>query len=423
MKKVVILSHNMHRDRMFDIMLSQELNNRMQPTWVRRYLDNDRKAICTIKPHIVILPEIRCEYTRDLAMELKSWGVQVVVKMCEVGITEESLPHIKDDYRRAIFGNWPVNHCADMVLVWGPKTKKLICQYGSYDGSKVHAVGGMAFDQYSHMKPDIPRPKTDKKIVLFATGFAYADRNPEYSVPEALTTDSLHGDIVQADRDGREKWFKMISAFCEKYSDEWHIQIKPHGGEYYTVYHSAFKDKAQVFGDMSGHESLIHPDVVVHAGSTLAYEAHLLNKPAFNYANVCQDVIVSKISPCFDDADEFFKAFDAAELGKSNANPEIIKNLETNYYGPVDGKAYLRSADLVLSLPANRPMVPDMWKPMMETKYPSKEVVPRAMVWPCGGCGNVFYVTNEHREMAKCPFCGIACVKKVVIPSTGAAQT
>jgi surface carbohydrate biosynthesis protein len=409
-KKVLILTHNHGRDVFFDKLLEQELSNRGHKTWLRGYLKGDKAAVCAIKPDIVVLPEIRCEYTRDFAYQLKQWGVQVVVRLCEVAITEDSIPKISDAYRRAIFGNWPANHCADLVLAWGAKTKKLLSQYGSFSSEKIHAIGGIAFDQYiGKPLPPIVERNDDKERIMFCTGFAYADRNQEYSMPEALPEDPLHSELVQTDRASRSKYIDMVKWFISKHSDKYHIEVKPHAGEKELVYKKMLGDSV-VLNAMTGFQALYNAEYFVHAGSTMAFEAHLVNRPAFSFSNVCQDVVVSKISPSFDTKEKLFKAIEKTPSGKSNANPEIISRL-AEYYGPVDGNAYIRAADLIDSMPRNTTSVPDVYPKASSPRYLTGDVIIDMMQWSCEGCHNAYFVKSRHREMVKCPYCGIANVR------------
>jgi len=69
MKKVLILSHIPMRDEIVDNLIGNELS-KDHMVWVASILQNPRQVICTVKPDIVLLPEIRLEFTRDLARYL-----------------------------------------------------------------------------------------------------------------------------------------------------------------------------------------------------------------------------------------------------------------------------------------------------------------------------------------------------------------
>jgi surface carbohydrate biosynthesis protein len=413
MKKILMLLHMPGRDSGFDSMLAHELKTRGHMVWLKQFLTLDRQSICIIKPDILYVPEIRNEYTRDICNLVRQWGAQVVIKLCEFTITEESIPFISEEYKNAIFGNINFNPSCDLVLGWGKKSVELVRKYCPVSAEKVVPCGGIAFDQY--FTPIPPMERKPEKSIMFATGFAYADRSPVYSVPEAKHGEAIHRQFVESDRTGRSEWIKMIRAFLadERFKD-WFIYIKPHAGEKQQIYDTIFRERvAHVSPIMPAFAILETVDVLIHAGSTMGYEAHLRNKPAFNYFNNCQDRIVAAISPNHNCTSDLFNAIETVELGKSNANPEIIKNMDDNYYGPVDGKAYIRAADAIELLPPCNPNIPDAWPPMTQFRYPDKDVLQTCHQWRCDGCNNIYYVTAE-REMVKCPYCGIANVRIVV---------
>lgn len=410
MKKLIVFTHNPVRDPVTDDCLCVALRRRGHVVFRRNFLSDDKNMILCIKPHIVVLPEIRCEYTLDLAKQCKAWGCQIVVRPCEVGISEESVGAISEDYRRAIFGNWPVNDTIDLMLMWGPKMQELFCKHGGIDPAKTAVVGGLAFDQFFlPPPPDVPQ-RTDKRRVLFATGFAYADRNPQYSVPEARAEDPIHADMVRIDSSVRAKWFEAIRRFCNDRSDEWEIWVKLHPGEKEEVYREVLKDLPVVYcPPLPAVRALRYVDVVVHAGSTMAFEAHLMDKPAFNFHNVCQDKVVAAISPQVEDYEGLISGLDHTP-SESNADPAMIEKLTSLYYGTCDGKASERAAEAISKLPDNTPEVPDHWPAFTQMKYMTDCVIPNVEMWECRACQNRYYIRGP-REMVKCPYCGIANVK------------
>ncbi len=418
MKKIIVYTHNPVRDSIVDDCLVAALRKEGHMVWKRTYLDRDKDAVVMIKPDLVIMSEIRCEYSIDFTKQCKQWGIQVVVRPCEVGISAESIPGIKEDYRRAIFGeNWPANNCIDLMLCWGPKMKDLFVEYGGVDKEKMVVVGGIAFDPFFLPPPPQDIKRTEKKRVMFATGFAYADRNPQYSVPEARPEDDVHKDMVETDSKARSQWFKMIKQFWSEHGNDWEIYVKIHPGERPAVYAAVLKDTV-VFcpPKVPSVAALQHFDIVVHAGSTLAYETHLLKKPAINLLNVCQDVIVSKISPNVTTFEELAEAIKTTPFDQSNADEAIIETLERDYYGIADGKASERAAKEISKLPdLGLTAIPDTWPQNTEMKYMTSCILKDVEVWYCKGCETRYNVQGP-REMVKCPCCGIANVKMPIPP-------
>lgn len=411
MKKILFFTHNPYRDSLSDNLVNNALREAGHEVWSRGYLQNDKQMITCIKPDVVVLPEIRCEYTLDLAKQLKAWGCKVVVKMCEVGITRESIPHISLEYQKAIFGNFPFTDHIDLMLGWGPEMCRLQIGYANVPEVKIAPVGGLQFDQYflSPPPPQFTMPNY-KPNVLFATGFAYAERNKEYAMPEAMPGDKIHAEMVNKDIKGRSLWFNSIKKFHERFGQFWNILVKPHAGERAYSYEKILDGIATVIPPMSGFQALQISTAVVHSGSTMAYEAHLMGRPAFNFGNVCEDVVVSQISPNSSTIDELISQFSTANFTRSNANPAVIKNLEDEYYGPVDGKAHIRAAEAISALPEPKTNIPDIYPVNTEVKYMTDGIILSVSQWTCASCGQSFF-SQMHREMIKCPYCGIACTR------------
>jgi len=412
MKKVLLFSHNPLRDTGPDMLLCKALAAKDMMVFGAPYLQRDRVSIIAVKPNVVILPEIRCEYTLDLAKQLRAWGVQVVVRMCEMGITAPSVEKIEDDYRRAIFGNWDYSGCVDLMLAWGPKAKALQVKYGHLRDDQIAAVGGLGFDPYFNPRPISPMIKPDyKKIVMFATGFAYADRNPEYSMPEAKPEDGIHQRVVERDIAGRKIWLEGMEKFHARFGKNWTMAIRTHGGEKESSYMTPLDGKLVAIPGLSTCLALQGVDAVVHCGSTLAFEAHLCNIPALNFANITPDELVADISPRCDTIDDLLEAFEHLDLSKSNASPWAVSELKHKWYGPVDGKVAERSAEAIAALPANQTAIPNGWPAApTEAKYLTPGVMLSGAQWQCTSCLKMCF-TNNEREMIKCPYCGIACVK------------
>ncbi len=414
MKKVLIFSHNPLRDTEPDRLLLEALEKKGFMVFFAHYLQRDRVTVLSVRPDIVVLPEIRCEYTLDLARQLKAWGIQIVVRLCEVGITSPSVKNIDDEYRSAIFGNWDYSDCVDLMLAWGPATRNLQVKYGHLPEEKIVAVGGLGFDPYFATRPLSPMLKPDyRKIVLFATGFAYADRNPEYSMPEAKPEHGIHKRVVERDAAGRKVWLEGMEKFHARFSKNWNMAIRVHGGEREETYLEAMKGKLMAIPALSTCLALQGVDAVIHCGSTIGFEAHLCNLPALNFANITPDVLVASVSPRCDTVDELIDQFADLDLSKTNADPWAIAELKSKWYGPVDGKVAERAADAIAALPEGKALIPNAWPAApTEAKYLTPGVTLSQAQWVCASCQKPFF-TAIDREMAKCPYCGIACCRFV----------
>jgi len=406
-KKILLLSHIPPRDDIPDNLIKKALEASGHLVWKQSVLSYTRGVILLLKPDIIIFPEIRCPATVDTVKLLHQWGAKIVQRRCEMGITAES--EMSEELSRAMFGNWPIKDYVDLDLVWGKKFADMIVKAGAMPRGKIKLIGGIGFDQYFIPPPPIKRDK--RKTVLFATGFGYADRNPVYAIPEALPEDNIHVDLVSNDRAYRDRFGNLIEAFLRLYGDEWKVLIRRHPGESWDYYKRRFENRAEddTFGPAVASLNLC--DVLIHPGSTMAYEAHLMNKPSLNFRNTNLDTLVGAIAPTYQNVGEMLDAFEeAAGLGKSNADPKIIERLNRDYYGTVDGKAHQRAADAIAKIKIGKTNYPDQW-PKDEPKYLTPGVYPMVAGWRCGQCGNSYNVIDINRETVKCPYCGIANVR------------
>ena len=402
MKKIIVFSHIPTRDDAGDSVFVAELNGSAM-AWKFSVLSHIRNAILTIKPDIVVMPEMRCEYTRDVAKQLHEWGVVVVQKRCEMGITTEF--DVDEATRSAVFGNWQIGEYIDLDLVWGPKFADMVAENTNIPESKIKVVGALGFDQYFIPPPPVPLP--DGKTVLFAGGFGYADRQAIYAVPEIKVGDPSHILLVSNDRNYRHHFIKLIEAFKERFPD-WTVKIRPHGGEGSAAYTAALGKGTDFLANGATVAAITGVDAIIHTGSTMAFEAHLMGKPTFNYRNTSLDKLVGAIAPTFQEIDDLLDAFAVIDVSKSNADLDVVKQLEEGYYGVVDGQAHKRVAEAILALPGKETNYPDVW-PKDEVKYLTKGAYVDIHQWYCSVCGNVWF-GDKARDLLKCPYCGMPCI-------------
>lgn len=403
-KKVIVLSHMPMRDEMVDVAICAYLEMRGNLAWRKSLTQFAKENILSIQPDIVVIPEIRLEATRDMVKQLKEWGVTVVQKRCEMGITD--INTISKDVEDCIFGRLEYTDYIDLDLCWGPKFRDMLIEHGS-DPNKTYAVGAMGLDPYFNFRGE--SPKRPQKQVIFAGGFGYADMSADYAIPEAATGSDIHWKLVKADRENRCKFMELMGAFIERFKD-WKVLFRPHPGENPQTYINAFGDKiiqaTNKFAPMVLKEDC---DLLIHTGSTMGLEAHLFGIPSLNFRNTSLDRLLGELAPKFDDIDSLLDAVEHTELGKSNADVGIVEEL-VQYFGEMDGRACYRAAELIDSLEVGYPKYPSAW-PRSGWKYPSKGIYPNVYKWRCPFCMNDYYDINTQRNQSKCPYCGIMCIK------------
>ncbi len=413
-KKILLLSHLPYRDDVVDVMIKKALEDAGHVVFKVSALGQTRGEILLIQPDIVVFPEVRCESTRDMAELLTKWGVKVVQRRCEMGISKET--PMSEELKACLYGNFPAKDYIDLDLVWGPRFADMLVENKVMEREKIAVVGGAGFDQYFIIPPPVKR--AEEKTVMFLGGFGYADRNALYAIPEAKPNDKIHAESVGMDRNRRKNFIGLIAEFKKRFP-QWKVLIRPHPGEFATEYKNRLGPETEFFINSSAVEAIEVADVFVHTGSTMAYEAHLKNKPSLNFRNTSLDEVVGAVSPTYDDAAGLLAAFAELKLGETNADAEVIKKLEQDYYGEVDGKAHKRIATAILSLEIKRQAVyPKEW-PADELKYMTPGVMPFVEQWGCSQCQKMYFLL-PGRETVKCPWCGIANIK---VPAPEASQT
>jgi len=118
------------------------------------------------------------------------------------------------------------------------------------------------------------------------------------------------------------------------------------------------------------------------------------------------------IAPQTQTVDELKITLAMTPLGKSNANLDVIKQLETEYYGRVDGKAYKRAAAAISKVKVKpTTKIPDAWPEDPKGSWPmGQDVFRNIETWNCNACHKPFFVLPGH-DMRPCPNCGVSLVR------------
>jgi len=157
--------------------------------------------------------------------------------------------------------------------------------------------------------------------------------------------------------------------------------------------------------ELRAYDLVKNSDIIVHAGSTVAIGAHILGKPCFQYLDTNRvennwwsspESVMSKISPYSKTVSELIENIEKCELGKSNANLEAIKDLETGRCGLMDGHAIDRAVGYINQVDGSyRPLWPrakrDYDHPLM-----MKDIDKAFIKSYCGTCKKFSYVANPQ---------------------------
>ena len=178
-----------------------------------------------------------------------------------------------------------------------------------------------------------------KKNMILATRWTYADRDPKTAIPEAMTKQGRAANElpeVQKRIDmclqGRKDWLEVIELLNRRFGGEWNVILKVHPGEKPDEYRQFIAQRGlntPVILDGYMVEMLPHMDLLLHCASTTALEAHYLGIPAFNYKDPDPTALpISRLSPLCKDFAELAEAMENVDLGRSNADLDVLRALE-----------------------------------------------------------------------------------------------
>ncbi len=433
-KKILILTASPKRDILVDELLSDKLRALGNDVWVVPCLREGRDRVLELEPDVVLLPPIRNMYSRDFAETLKRWGVGVVTRHTEPSCDWADFKKMDMRQKAEIWGNMP--YIADLEIVWGEDEVGILAQRGCR--FPVHAVGSFSADKY--INEDFKKRyrhrdkfnqkykfKKSKKTILIQSPWGFADHSPDLRIDEI---DEFKEDIA-----GRDRHLDMVEQLHKALGDKYNILVTTHPGVITEPYKERL-DKLKIPLDVESVclELMINSDILIHAGSTMAVGAHLMDMPAFQFgdANIKEsknwwsdhNKIMSEISPKFENVEDLIFHIDGA-LKKTNANLKTINALEKGRYGKMDGKAYERAAVLINKIQGHFkmcwPKTHRDYDQLTIVKYPHQVLNSVA----CGICKEQFQVIckewidkllvnigEEHAEKLKpkfgtcCPHCG-----------------
>ncbi len=401
------------RDKHIDNMLAEELRKLGHEVVVRAYVYGARESICYEKPDAIIHPMVGGEYKMDTIEKCKEWGIKVIVRRGEAGVTREVFNRLDANRQELITGHWDYSPFVDLELVWGNEFARLLSEEGYMNWTDLRVCGAFAFDPYfANGTPLTQRNRNRPKTMLFATGFSTADSSPDYCETGLPEGSKYHAELHNIHKDARGKWMASIESLCLKFKDQWKFELKVRPGESTKVYEDMVPSCVKVHPEGSASsEVLRNIDLLIHSGSTMAVEAHLLGIPSFNYCNVNPDPIVAGVAPQVETHNELERLIGRVDLDKSNIIRPMLRHLEESLYGPIDGKACKRAAAHIDEhLKRNRveKNIPDAWP--KEAKYFKDDGIHLEQQegdarWSCPCCRNIFW--GEKEGTRNCPYCNM----------------
>lgn len=406
--KIAIYTLTKQRDGYVDNSIAEKLRGHGHEVIVRNYINAASESVCYEKPDVIVHPMPGGQFKLDFIKQCKEWGIEVIVRRGEAGMGKQQFDNIDDNRRSIILGNWDYSPYVDLELTWGQEFTDILAEQGHMPADKLRVCGAYAFDPY--FEPVASRPDR-KKTILFATGFAAADSREEYCECGIEEGSDFHAELYSLQCETRAKWLDAIRELVKWWRDDYDFELKVRPGEVTSAYLKL--DGVKVHSQLSSSsEVLRNVDVLVHSGSTMAIEAHLLGIPSFNFCNINPDPLLAQVSPMLETYKELEFNLARAIPGQSNINEAVFHELQEHLYGPIDGKACERAAGFIhehISSKEIKTSIPNAWPKVV--RYPSEGVHAKKQKgdhwWLCVCCRRVFW-TVPSMEIAKCLYCGMS---------------
>ena len=419
--KIGIYTLTNQRDKFIDELLAEKLRGYGHEVLVRSYIYGARESICYEKPDVIVHPMVGGEYKLDTVRKCKEWGIEVIVRRGEAGQGREQFDALDDNNKKVLLGNWDYSPYVDLELTWGQEFTDIIAEKGHLSPKKLKACGAFAFDPY--FKPDSRVKKPRRKTILFATGFSTADSTPTYCETGLPEGSDYHEKKQKSHFEARAIWMEAIKELAKWFEDDFAFELKVRPGESSNVYLEFVPSCVKVHpAETASSEVLRNVDILVHSGSTMAIEAHLLNIPSFNFCNVNPDPLLSKVSPMLKNYRELEWNMVRATVGQSNINEDVFGELQKHLYGQIDGKACERAAGFINEHLEGKEIEnnsPTTWP--KEVRYAVEDCIHLEQQegdarWSCPCCRLIFWgpVTGSHN----CPYCNMKIKRSLTVATS-----
>lgn len=413
--KILIMTLADQRDKVVDNQIAEHLRAYDHEVHVHNYAMAGFQSVPYLKPDVVISPFPGGEFKNEFVRQCKEWGIEVIVRRGEAGMGRDQFEGLDEERKGIILGNWDYSPHVDLELVWGPEFAGILRQYGHMPAEKIVSCGAFAFDAY--FVKDLTAYPERKKTILFATGFSCADTREQQSDCGLPAGSEYHKKLYDQHTESRDKWIEAIKELVRNFGADLDFELKVRPGEQVTEYVEQLGVSVKILKtSISSIEALRTADILVHSGSTMAIEAHLLGIPSINYYNVNPDPLLSKVSPATGLYEELEFLLSTSIPGQTNIHREVLDELIDHLYGPIDGKACERAARHVhnhiedLTIKTN---IPDEWPSVARFLTDGVHMKKREgeIRWLCPVCKKACYALGEIKYI-KCPVCGVN-IKKV----------
>lgn len=408
--KILISTLCGQRDYVIDEQIARYLRGYGHEVFVHSFVKASFQSVPYLKPDVVVSPFPGGEFKHGFVKKCKKWGCQVIVRRGEAGASKEIFGAMDKERQSIILGNWDYSPYVDLELTWGREFADILAERGRMPAEKLKACGAFTFDAY--FLPETRRDELHKKTILFATGFSCADYTPELSECGLPEDSPYHKVLYDMERKSRDLWIEAINELGKWFGEEWRIILKVRPGEQTVEYDERLSKCIDIYqAKVSSLEALKETDILVHSGSTMAIEAHLLNIPSFNFHNVNPDGLLASVSPRLESYKELEWNLARANIYQSNINETLYAELQEHLYGKIDGQACKRAANIIHEHVKDKKIktkIPDIWPAEPDFLEDGIHIKKQKgdFRWICVVCKQTYYVETDV-DFAKCPYCGV----------------
>lgn len=424
--KIAILTLTDQRDSAVDTRIAEALTQLGHETIVRSFATAGCDCVCYEKPDVVIVPMVGSQQKLDFVKRCHEWGIAVVVRRGEAGAAREVLARMDRERRRVIIGNYDYASYVDLELTWGPEFSDILAENQRMRKDKIVACGPFTLDACFHRIRPVRPP--GRKTLLFATAWSGADDDPRYTECGLPADSPLQTQMYKQHRKGRDAWLHAIRTLYLTKNHRYDLLLKVRPGESTAEYIRIVGQFVRILPyDFPSAEAILMSDCVIHAGSTMAVEAHLLGVPSINFTNCNPDPRLADVTIQCGDVGQLTEALARMNWGRSNIKPEAVTWLQDHLYGWLDGRACQRAADAVDKLltarnrrkgknALARPTAPDQWPhvPTYDIAGVSAKPVQGWLRLSCMSCHGVFSA-DPKATVLFCPYCALT-MRKIMQP-------
>jgi len=176
------------------------------------------------------------------------------------------------------------NDKLDFVFTWGSKQFDVLNnKYKSFNKKpyKIINSGNPRVDLIFQKKGKVTKTSNNNFTVLFATNFVDENPSPHYKELFSKIKD------MEKNQNKKTQTSQYLNAIKElsNYSDRIKVIIRPHPSENIKYWRSNTKNFKKIIVDRKRSliEQIQSSDLVIHSGSTVGIEAHLLGKSVINF--------------------------------------------------------------------------------------------------------------------------------------------